>query len=309
MKFLFLFLLKILYSKGLECEVDGRFYAENEAFSSGVGDCALCGCSDSGLSCDISNCQQIESNRARRNVMQNEDLDQIKNQLIGKLMMSEESTEVNQPEFNLILSGHAKKHTVQLSDKPKQRKLIYLNTYAGIDNFTPHVFNITTTPGKFHLYRVSEIMINKTYGVSFKPSTTVLGHAFETDLDSTGIDPIILIQYEADLIETGSHNVEVPAYSRLQIKNHFYQYLNEIDYLLDFEIDDASTIAFADRTVSFKEIVMKNLDSLPMGDTDHLQLDFVNEKLVLKNFPAKLITMDLSVEIMLERSKLYNTDD
>lgn len=158
------------------------------------------------------------------------------------------------------------------------------------------------------MYRVNGIVINKTYGISFKPSTQVLDYAVETDSDSTGIDPIVLYKYEPDIIETAAYHVDVPPYSRLQIKNHFYQYRNEIDYLLDFEIDDASTIVFAERTVGLKEIVMKNLESLPMGDPNHLQLDFVNEKLVLKNFPAKFKSMDFGVEMILERSKLVDTN-
>lgn len=290
--------------KGLKCEVDGKFHPENAVFASGVGDCALCGCTDSGLSCDITNCQQIDRSRVRRNVMQNEDLDKIKNQLIEKALMGVEGSADDQPEFNIILNGLAEKQTVQRFDKHTLKKSIYLNTNAGVDNFTPHVLNITTTPSKFHLYRVNGIVINKTYGISFKPSTMVLGYAIETDVDSTGIDPVILYEYKPEIIESPAYHVEVPPFSRLQIKNHFYQYLNEIDYSLDFEIDDASTIAFADQTVSLNEIVMKNLDLLPIGDTDHLQLDLVNEKLVLKNFPATLWTMDFGVEMMLERSKL-----
>lgn len=298
---------------------------------------------DSGLSCDITNCQEIESVRVRRNVMQNVDLDKIKNELIEKLMLAEGSAEVTDPEFNIILNGLVKKQIVYPNGKSTQKKRIFLNTNAGVDNFTPYVLNITTTPskwiylvqmcyvqntyshfhiwpdsfnefqnrpsGKFHLYRVHGIVINKTYGLSFKPSTTVFDYEVETDSDSTGIDPIILYKYDPDIIETATYHVDVPPYSRLQIKNHFYQYLNEIDYLLDFEIDDESTIVFADRTVSLKEIVLNNLESLPMGNINHLQLDFLNEKLVLKNFPAKLKSMDFGVEMVLERSKLDDANN
>lgn len=290
----------------MKCEVDGRFYAESEYFASGVGDCALCGCSDSGLSCDITNCQEIESNRVRRNVMQNVDLDIIKNQLIEKVM-SVENTSENLPEFNIILNGLVHKQIQQLYDKPTQKKRVYLNTNAGVDNYTPYVLNVTTTRSEFHLTRVNEIIINKTYGISFGPSTKVLGYAIETDLDSTGIDPIILYEFEPEIIETPSHQIDVPPHSRLIIKNHFYQYRNEIDYFVDFEIDDASTITFTDRMINLKEIVMQNLDSLPMGDSDHLQLDVVNEKMVLKNFPTKLKTMGFGVEMVLERSKFDDT--
>lgn len=293
--------------KGLKCEVDGKFYEENANFASGVDDCALCGCTGSGLSCDITNCQGIGSTRTRRNVMQNVDLDEIQNQLI-EIVMSEENTE-NRPEFNIILNGLVHKQVVQFFDRSIQRKRVYLNTNAGVDNFTPYMLNVSTTPSKFHLTRVNEIIINKTFGISFKPSTKVLGYAIETDVDSTGIDPIILYEYEPETIESAAHQIDVPSYSRLQIKNHFYQYQNEIYYLLDFEIDDASTIIFTDRMISLKEIIMQNLDLLPMGDTDHLQLDVVNEKVVLKNFPAKLKTMDFGFEIVLERSKLDDTDD
>lgn len=136
--------------KGLKCEVDGKFYTENEFFASGAGDCALCGCSDSGLSCDISNCQdKIENNRIRRNVMQNVDLDKIKNQLIENVLIDDESAEnYTSAEFNIILNGLVRKQCVQRFDKPSLKKTIYLNTIAGVDNFTPYVLNITTTPSK-----------------------------------------------------------------------------------------------------------------------------------------------------------------
>lgn len=133
----------------MKCEVDGKFYAENEVFASGIGDCALCGCTDSGLSCDISYCQQLESNRFRRNVMQNVDLDKIKNQLIEQVMLAEGSAEVKDSEFNIILNGLVKKQTVQPYGKSTQKKRIFLNTNAGVDNFTPYVLNITTTPSKW----------------------------------------------------------------------------------------------------------------------------------------------------------------
>lgn len=132
----------------MKCESDGKVYSENEVFASGVGDCALCGCTDSGLSCDITNCQEIESHRFRRNVMQNEDLDRIKNQLVDKMMLDEGSGEVTDPEFNIILNGLAKKQTVQPHAKSTLKKRIFFNTIAGVDNFTPYTLNITTTPSK-----------------------------------------------------------------------------------------------------------------------------------------------------------------
>lgn len=138
-----LLLFLSILSKGLQCDVDGKYHAENEVFSSGMGDCALCGCTDSGLSCDITNCQEIESHRFRRNVMQNVDLDEIKAQIVETMMIDEGSGEVSDPEFNIILNGLVNKHTV---GKSTHKKRIFLNANAGIDNFTPYVFNITTTP-------------------------------------------------------------------------------------------------------------------------------------------------------------------
>lgn len=294
----------------MQCHVDGKFYAENEKFASGIGDCALCNCANSGLSCDIINCQEIESTRARRNVMQsmqNEDLDQIKNRLLEKVVGAENSE--NPPEFNIIVNGLVHKQIVQQHNKLTHKKRIYLNANAEVDNFTPHTLNVTTTPSKFHLMRVNLLMINKTYGISFKPSTGVLGHTIQTDLDSTGIDPIVLYEFEPEVIESAAHQIDVPPYSRLSIKNHFYQYRNEIDYLLDFEVDEASTITFADRTINLKEIVMQNSDSLPIGDADHLQLEFVDGQVVLKNFPAKLKTMYFGIEMVLERFYLDEIDN
>lgn len=73
-------------------------------------------------------------------------------------------------------------------------------------------------------------------------------------------------------------------------QNHLYQYQNEIDYLLK----------------RLNEIVLQNLDSLPMGEADHLHLYYVNDKFVLKNFPAELKTMDFGVEMVLEHSKFVD---
>lgn len=187
-------------NKGLRCEVDGKFYTENEYFASGVGDCALCSCIDRGLSCDITNCQEIESNRFQRNVMENTDLDNIENQLIEKMSGEGEYS----PELNIILNKLVHKQIIKQSDKSKAKR-IYLDANGGVDNYTPYVLNITTSPGQFNLTRVNKIMINKTYGISFKPATKVLGYTIQTDLDSTGIDPIVLYEYELDMIETASH--------------------------------------------------------------------------------------------------------
>lgn len=298
-------LFSISCLKGSKCEVDGKFYAQNEYFPSGAGDCALCGCWDSGLSCDITNCQGIESYRTRRNVMHNADLDVIKMKLTEKLIVEEEEEDIESaPEINIIVNRLENKRVIEHSDKSKSKK-IYLNANAGVENFTPYVLNITTTPSKFHLTRVSEIIINKTFGISFKPDTEVLGYAIQTDLDSTGIDPIILHEFQPEEIESASQSINVPPHTTLRIKNAFYQYQNEIDYLLDFEIDDESTISFANKTISLKEMALQHIDSLPMGEIgNHLQLDMADGKLVLKNFPAKMRTMDFGIEMVLERLKL-----
>lgn len=94
--------------------------------------------------------------------MQNVDLDNIKSQLIEKLVMDEGSGEVKDPELNIILNGLVKKQTVEPHAKSTLKKQIFFNTIAGVDNFTPYVLNITTTPSKW-IFSLNIYYIHNTY--------------------------------------------------------------------------------------------------------------------------------------------------
>lgn len=288
-----------------QCELDGKTYAQDEYFS--MGDCGWCGCVNSEISCDINNCQQFSNVRERRETLENRDLDVIKNKIVEVVAGDENESDT---QLNIVLSKLIAERLVRKTPR-LNHKQIFLRNYAGIINYTPVIINVTSTPSEFNVTKTRDLIITKTYGISFKP-TEVLGFDIETEMDSTGMDPTVRRQFKRHSIRTATHQFQVFPRQELRITNAVFQYDNVHEYLLDFEIDDESTIIVSDRTHNFKEFLSNNFDLLPLGNKHHLRLEYLHNKFVLRNFPAYYVISDFDIEISIalsEKDEEYDEAD
>lgn len=95
--------------------------------------------------------------------------------------------------------------------------------------------------------------------------------------------------------------ISVDAFSRVKVSYHVYRYEDIHSYLLDFELDDSSTIpdlVSNGETIPLKEFIRKYFGSGQFGKRG-LQLEYSRDKLILGNFQAneRIVNHGIDIEI------------
>lgn len=227
--------------------------------------------------------------------MENQDLDQIKNKIVS--IAAGENGE-RDAELNIVLDKFVGQRLIRKTPK-RNHKQVYLKSYGGVVNYAPTTINVTFSPSEFNVTKIRELIITKTYGISFKPMD-VIGFVVQTESNSTQEDPLIRVISKEHTIRDALHELQVDPKQELRITDIIFQFDNVHDYLLDFEIDDESTIVVSDKIINLKEFLTKNLYILPIGNKNHLRIEYLHSKFVLRNFPASHVIYDLDLEMSID---------
>lgn len=321
------------------CNVDGKVYQEFDNFISGIGGCAKCVCTQEGIKCDLSKCQEIVTGQQKLETKSSpkyNDYTNIKDQIAKQYFTDYDAQRLKaiitalgcnftdcpqliaatDIKYNLLDS--VGREYVGRSDK--LNKIVFHSTNIEAENNSPSQQVVTSIPYFMTMTQSFEVTITKTKKTYSEDKTNYWVYKKKASTTFTQEEEQKYSETNETIIYYPSQHISIGPSMKMNTTFNFFQYDDINNYFLHFQIANNSTLIHPEVDASSRLInVTKPLGDFLKSHTDFLStLKYENDtalklvenegNFILKNFPTTESLTNYGVDVEFGRAqKLQNS--
>lgn len=300
------------------CKLDGKVYALFESFTSGIEGCAECVCTDAGVECDVTKCQEIAKNRlvpitTYANIKYN-DYNNIKDQIAKKYFAEYDpirlkaikkalgcnSTDcpklIDTTDIKYNLLDSVGREYVGRGDK--LNKIVFHSADTEVENNSPSQQIIKGRSFFLTMTSNFEITFTKTKNSYSEKGVNYWVYKKKSSITFTQREEQKYTETNKTTMNFPSQNITIAPFTKMNTTFNFFQYEDINNYFLDFEIAANSTLTHLELDANSKVINVTKplgdflkkhigfLSTIKYESETALKLVEIDGKFVLKNMPT-----------------------